>query len=100
MATAKASVTRLEYSLEISSCFTGGTSAVFDSATVGAANSSLTPGSSIARVAGKNRLPAISCAAARRRGVSPWASPDRAAPGDVVDMVCAAVFQDVYFAGG
>src|SRR5215467_4497573 len=75
---AKASVMRLENSLEKSSCLTGGSSPLFVLWKVGIENSSLTPGSSIVRVAGKNRLPAISCAAAPERGINASASPGKA----------------------
>src|SRR5215471_13576556 len=65
---AKASVMRLEYSPEKSSCLTGGSSPLLVIEMVGTASSSLTPGSSIESVAGKNRLPAISWAVAPARG--------------------------------
>jgi hypothetical protein len=58
--TAKSSVINLEYSPEISNCFTEGTSPVLEIATVGNASSSATPGSSMASVAGNMRLPTIS----------------------------------------
>src|SRR5689334_9639821 len=61
---AKSSVMRLANSPEISNCLKEGTSPVFDLETVGKASSSVTPGSSIASVAGKKRLPTISCARA------------------------------------
>src|SRR5215470_18008266 len=64
---AKASVMRFEYSPEKSSSLTGGSSPLFVIEMVGTASSSLTPGSSIMSVAGKKRLPAISCAAAPAR---------------------------------
>src|SRR6516164_8994405 len=89
---ANASVMRLEYSLEKSSCLTGGSSPLFVMDMVGIESSSLTPGSSTVRVAGKNRLPAISCANARVSGMSKSASPNRAALEKRVDMVCSAVF--------
>src|SRR5262249_43530519 len=60
----KSSVMRLAYSAEISSCLKDGISPVFDMETVGKASSSVTPGSSMASVAGKKRLPTISCARA------------------------------------
>src|SRR5579872_1005705 len=53
---------RFENSAETSSCLNDGSSPDFDIATVGKASSSFTPGSSIASVAGKKRLPTISCA--------------------------------------
>jgi hypothetical protein len=56
----KSSVMRFANSPETSSCLKDGTSPVFDIETVGSATSSLTPGSSMASVAGKNRLPTIS----------------------------------------
>src|SRR6516225_3209822 len=83
---AKASVMRLEYSLEKSSCLIGGSSPLFVTWKVGIENSSLTPGSSIVRVAGKNRLPAISCAAAPERGVKASMSPGKARPRKRVDI--------------
>src|ERR1700722_4896341 len=55
--TPKSSVMRFEISPEISSSFAGGTSPVLDQATVGSDISSATQGSSVARVAGKNRAP-------------------------------------------
>src|SRR5262249_2688005 len=55
---------RFEYSPETSSCLKDGSSPAFDIETVGNDSSSLTPGSSIASVAGKKRLPTISCARA------------------------------------
>ena len=51
--TPKSSVMRFEISPEISSSFAGGTSPVFDQATVGSDISSATQGSSVAKVAGK-----------------------------------------------
>src|SRR5262245_38914397 len=51
------------HSDEISSCLKEG-SRVFDIETVGKASSSVTPGSSMASVAGKKRLATISCARA------------------------------------
>jgi hypothetical protein len=58
--TPKSSVMRFANSPETSSCLNDGTSPVFDIEIVGSASSSLTPGSSMASVAGKNRLPTIS----------------------------------------
>src|SRR5262245_27862485 len=55
---------RFENSPETSSCLKEGSSPVFDIETVGNDSSSLTPGSSMASVAGKKRLPTISCARA------------------------------------
>src|SRR5262249_36734857 len=55
---------RLANSPDTSSCLSEGLSPVFDTETVGNAISSLTPGSSMASVAGKKRLPTISCARA------------------------------------
>src|SRR5215470_2667471 len=84
---AKASVMRFEYSPEISSSLTGGSPPLFVIAMVGTASSSLTPGSSIASVAGKKRLPAISCAAAApARDASTSASAGAAGPGKRIDM--------------
>src|SRR6476646_1940359 len=59
---AKSSVMRLANSPEISICLKEGTSPDFNMETVGKASSSFTPGSSMASVAGKKRLPTISCA--------------------------------------
>src|SRR5262249_30181329 len=53
----KSSVMRLAKSTEMSHSVAGGTSPVFDQATVGKEISSATHGSSVARVAGKNRGP-------------------------------------------
>ena len=53
----KSSVMRFEISPEISSSLAGGTSPVFDQATVGSDISSATHGSSVASVAGKKRAP-------------------------------------------
>ena len=68
--TAKSSVMRLEYSPEMSSCFTDGSSPVLEKAMVGSDNSSATPGSSIASVAGNMRLPTISWAFAAARAAN------------------------------
>src|SRR5262245_5819722 len=59
---AKSSVMRLANSADTSSCLNCGSSPVLDLEIVGSASSSVTPGSSIARVAGKKRLPTISWA--------------------------------------
>src|SRR5262249_4299656 len=75
-----------EYSPEKSSSLTGGSSPLLVIAMVGTASSSLTPGSSIASVAGKKRLPAISCAAAPARDASTSASAGAAGPGKRIDM--------------
>ena len=77
--TAKASVIRLENSVEISRCLNEGSSPVLKLDTVGSASSSLTPGSSMPSVAGKKRLPTISWAAPWLRGTSAATSPDRPA---------------------
>src|SRR5712692_4247953 len=77
---------RFEYSPEKSSSLTGGSSPLFVTAMVGTASSSLTPGSSIASVAGKNRLPAISCAAAPATDANTSASAGTAGPGKRIAM--------------
>src|SRR5260370_35098767 len=77
---------RFEYSPEKSSSLTGGSSPLFVTARVGTASSSLTPGSSIASVAGKKRLPATSCAAAPARDASTSASAGTAEPAKRIDM--------------
>src|ERR1700722_1103645 len=77
---------RREYSPEKSSSLTGGSSPLFVMVMVGTASSSLTPGSSIVRVAGKNRLPATSCATAPAKGANASASPGKAGPKKRVDM--------------
>src|ERR1700737_168361 len=84
--TANASVIRLENSPEISRCLTEGSSPVLKLATVGSDNSSLTPGSSMPRVAGKKRLPTISWATLSERGISAIASPGRPARKRRIDM--------------
>src|SRR5215831_10563834 len=73
-AMAKSSVMRLENSPEMSSCLNDGSSPVLPIEIVGSAISSLTPGSSMASVAGKNRLPTISCARAGTDAASDAAS--------------------------
>ena len=60
----KSSVMRFEISPEISSSFAGGTSLVFDQATVGSDISSATQGSSVVSVAGKKPAPTKQCAKA------------------------------------
>src|SRR5262249_2326119 len=63
----KSGVMRLEISAEISHSVPGGTSPVFDQATVGSDISSATQGSSVASVAGKNRAPTKQWAEASER---------------------------------
>src|SRR6516164_7876147 len=58
----KSSVMRFDNSTEISHSVAAGTSPVFDHSTVGNDISSATQGSSVARVAGKNRAPTKQCA--------------------------------------
>src|SRR6516165_11499211 len=60
----KSSVMRFEKSADISHSVAGGTSPVFDQATVGSDISSATQGSSVASVAGKKRSPTKQCASA------------------------------------
>src|SRR5215471_9905308 len=60
----KSSVMRLAKSIEMSHSVAGGTSPVFDQATVGSDISSATQGSSVASVAGKKRDPTKQCASA------------------------------------
>src|SRR6516165_5201243 len=60
----KSSVMRFDKSAEISHSVAGGTSPVFDHATVGSDISSATQGSSVASVAGKKRAPTKQCASA------------------------------------
>src|SRR6516165_8734756 len=60
----KSSVMRFDKSAEISHSVAGGTSPVFDHATVGKDISSATQGSSVASVAGKKRGPTKQCAKA------------------------------------
>jgi hypothetical protein len=76
---ANASVIRFEYSPEKSSCLNEGSSPVLETEIVGIASSSFTPGSSMASVAGKKRLPTISWAALGLRVRIATASPDRLA---------------------
>src|SRR6186997_3316090 len=66
--TPKSSVMRFEISPEISSSLAGGTSPVFDQATVGSDISSATHGSSVASVAGKKRAPTKQWADAEETG--------------------------------
>src|SRR4051812_5854712 len=77
---------RLENSPETSRWRTGGLSPVLKLSTVGNDNSSLTPGSSIPSVAGKKRLPTISCASAGVSGKSTAAKPHRPACVERIDM--------------
>src|SRR5271155_6008613 len=58
----RSGVMRLEISPEMFHSDAGGASPVFDQPTVGSDISSATHGSSIARVAGKNRAPTKQCA--------------------------------------
>src|SRR5262245_43761382 len=60
----KSSVMRFDSSTEISHSVAGGTSPVFDQATVGSDISSATQGSSVASVAGRKRGPTKQCAKA------------------------------------
>src|SRR5712671_3780194 len=84
--TANASVIRLENSADISRCLKEGSSPVLKLATVGSDSSSLTPGSSMPSVAGKKRLPTISCATLSPRGMSTMANPERPARQRRIDM--------------